>query len=143
MTDDRLPPLPTLATIAELRRDAETILAHWTGIRDDAQKHMDEAQKILTALSGDRPGRNLIDKRPSVDAQRRVLEFLADRTSPSKTSGIAGALGYSPGYICEILRVHEREGLVTTQRHHHGIRASITTAGIEFLTRPANLTIAS
>lgn len=137
MTDLPVPEgLPTLPNLTDLRDDAQKVVDYWTGVRDEAERRRAQAQEYLDSTSNSRNG-SVISTDPGEDAVRRVLQCLADASGPRKSSGIAGTVGISSSYVNQCLRVLEQRGHARRERHHHGFRALITDAGMEWLTAPA------
>jgi butyrate kinase len=132
---------PELPDLENLEAQARRAVDFWTKRVKEAQAQLDNADAILSRLTGVAPARRGSKTRAGTNYQvkdemlRRVLTALANG-SPRKPTGIAGDAGCSVSHANGALRELARRGFTVREAHHHGYRHQITDAGMEWLTNP-------
>jgi DNA-binding MarR family transcriptional regulator len=125
--------LPELPDVADLIIAAETRLAHFARVRDEAQAEVDRAQAYLERLTGKSPASSS-GHAVSEEAMAAVLASIGSHNGCSITT-IAQDAGKGQSTVSRAIRVAEREGWVRTERRQRGrLRAWLTEAGMEKVT---------
>ena len=140
MSDDFLPDLPDPEAILERAvSTAEQRLQHFTTIRDQADAEIEAARAVIDRLTGQAPQRGVGAPKPVNPAtMRSILESIARHPQGCYASTVAADIGKGASTVLNAYRAAERDGLVKLESRRHGRkRATITDAGLEYLTAPA------